>query len=45
MEEYMEEFLLIWKNIGPEHLNIMITCPCDEDPHTPHLHIVKLGLV
>ena len=24
-------------------LNIMQTCPCNEDPLTPHFYIVKLG--
>ena len=22
---------------------IMITCPCNEDPFTPHFYIVKIG--
>ena len=31
---------------GPENVNIttiMQTCPCNEDPLTPHFYIVKLG--
>ena len=38
---YMEEYT----DVRPEHLNIMITCPCGVDLLTPHIHIVQVGLV
>ena len=30
-------------NYFPPLKFIMITCPCNEDPLTPHFYIVKLG--
>ena len=31
------------RKYNKQHNHIMQTCPCNEDPLTPHLYIVKLG--